>query len=240
MMPAGATCLRHATIEMEHHFLGNNTGVLFATKGTLQQMHHELLAMALDLCILGMLSQEDSKKAKGLLVQECEKFYVQHHSFDCKKAKAAGTAQETVQIDAVVPLTGSGNDHANKRCKVEVEASSKAMLGMMCTAAASSTNHFHSSDKDSGTLSDEEICKLAEEELQEQDKQAVQVEFKQVFKSWIKHEVNWHELHTDKNVPEHPDVIGDLMGLDIGILCKKLESDKHFGLLPMMASCSLG
>lgn len=62
-----------------------------------------------------------------------------------------------------------------------------------------------------------------------------------MFKSWTKYEVDWCDLYNDKGL-EHPDVIGDLMGLHIGILYKKLERDdnKHFGLLPIMASCSLG
>jgi hypothetical protein len=84
-------------------------------------------------------------------------------------------------------------------------------------------------------LDDEENVKM-EEELQIIDRDNAKLDFKQVFWYWTNYNVDWQSIYGNKILDE-PDLICDLMGIDIGVLHKKLEMDGKCRLLLVMASC---
>lgn len=97
---------------------------------------------------------------------------------------------------------------------------------------------------DTSTSTDESVQVMTEADIQAEDRTAAAQEYKRVASKWVKLEVDWSQHYPD--MPEKPDIISDLMGLDIGKLYKKLETEKDskgrskYGLLPVMASCSYG
>jgi len=105
----------------------------------------------------------------------------------------------------------------------------------------SDSNLKLSSDSSDGSV---EIVEKTEEDLQKEDKENAEAEFKWVFKKWHKLTIDWKIVYPDVEIPEKPDTIRNLMPLEIGRLYKTLEkkdSDrKKYGFLPLMAGCSYG
>jgi hypothetical protein len=140
-----------------------------------------------------------------------------------------------------VRTSEASNGQVAKRQQAEVAKSAKATLGMKYSAG--NTFHFDTTDEEDNNDTfdlDEEPPEKTEEELQKLDKDKAKEAFKKVFKYWRNYKVNWHDLYAEKKLPKESDLIGDLIGIDIGNLYKKLEKDKKCGLLPLMASCSKG
>jgi hypothetical protein len=67
-------------------------------------------------------------------------------------------------------------------------------------------------------------------------------EFEKVFSKWRRQAIPWGELYPNEaNLRvEKPDLIDDLMHLDMGVVYNSLLKQPEFGSLPLMASCSRG
>ena len=59
------------------------------------------------------------------------------------------------------------------------------------------------------------------------------------FKVWRRHQIGWVKEFPEENL-SHPLDMSDLMALDIGPMYRKLEQEKVYGYLPLMAGCSTG
>lgn len=222
-----------AIIEFERRFIGNTTDVQLPEKGVVERSDREMVATLLDLRTVHTLSKEDSSKAKDLLEDEYIKFSVQYHEYgraEAKKQQAVATA--------AVPTATTGSGEVTKKQKSEAAESSKAMLGI-CYSAAMKGSNFDTTDEEDDS-EDEVVAAPTEEQLQKDDRESAAKEFKRVFRQWRKYKVDWQKLYKENNLPENLDMIRDLMGLDIGVLYKSLESESKFGFLPLMASCSKG
>lgn len=74
-------------------------------------------------------------------------------------------------------------------------------------------------------------------------KEFAKIEAKKVWRNWTKlhNVIDWREQFKDAELPEEPDIVFDLMELDMGIFYNKIiKSDaerKIYGYIPAMASC---
>ena len=56
--------------------------------------------------------------------------------------------------------------------------------------------------------------------------------------------LNWRSEYPDEEFPDSPYLVDDLMKLDVDVIYKKMKKykkgRKNLGLIPLMASCSIG
>lgn len=95
-------------------------------------------------------------------------------------------------------------------------------LGSSCkTSGDNRTCHLLGSDEEFSDSDEEEEEEESEETLQKRDAESAAKECRSVLKRWWSYEVNWHEIYPNEGLPEKPDLIADLMPLDIGLLTRR-------------------
>ena len=252
MTPVGRTCLEQAILELERRFLGNTTEQRFQMPESIVINDQQLIATMLDLrTVRAYHLQDDHKERLGSLLKSTYvNFYAQYYKYDrMKNAKdaddsnSASSESDVVCVPATMPM--------KKKLCVEGKGQSNVSCGMTYKAInpqLTSNFLFSDDDEDSSTSEDEGKKQKTEEQLEAEDCEIASVEYKRVMKNWCSLQVDWSSIYSA--IPEKPDLIEDLMRVDIGVLYNNLQAAEAkrvcngkqslYGLLPVMAACSIG
>jgi hypothetical protein len=189
------------------------------------------------------------KRAVEVLKGEYIAFYVQYFQFEREQerewkaaAGAAGEGQEDSSAEAKAPP--GKKRKVEKAAAKEKQGCEKVSCGVIYKASSRDLASILGNGSSSSDEEDKNNPELTEEELVEQDKSNAMNEFQKVLKKWLRHDVPWKTLYPDQVETDTPDLVKDLMKLDMGVVYKQIiQEDKDrkcFGFLPLMASCSKG
>jgi len=227
--------VRHrAQLEGERRFCGNTTEEVQMTSEIIMS-DREMLATVLDLRTLGCthITETQRTHAKEVFMQAYVTYASNVHTFKAMKRKE-WEAKAQAQADAVAAKFGGKSDEPKEKKPDVSGLSSGAKFG----------GSSWDDDDDEGE-GEGEVGELAGEMASEIDlEEGLKIEARKVWKNWthLLRTIDWCKQFPDAELPEKPDIVFDLMELDMGVFYRKLiKSDpdrKIYGHIPFMASCS--
>ena len=244
----GKNVLQRATLEMERRCMGNTHDLrtfveLGKSKGIIRLTDREKAVVFLDMRVMGeeaLMGTQGWKVSWKQTQKYCVKFYVQCKSYQRKKKeqedqKKKKQQEELLATQSLVPdVARAGTAPVES---TEGATNRKRKILVMDFGSDSSNDE----DDDDVAL----VSGISEQQQILLDTVAATNEFKIVSRAWMKYarQVPWKALYSD--LPNEPDLVEDLMKIDLKNLMDKLEevnaSDSNqncFGYLPLMASCS--
>ena len=191
------------------------------------------------------LSEAQRVKAKELFVTPYVTYACNAREFE-KERQAAWEAKAEAQ--AAAAREEMGKKAAAKAPAEEEMQESKPKIfssGAKFGGSAWSDDDDDESNGSQGSQGapNDEVPDMPKEVEQASIKEFAEIEAKKVWKNWTKllAIVDWRAQFPDANLPEEPDIVFDLMELDMGIFYNKIiQSDtdrKIYGYIPAMASC---
>ena len=224
-----------ALIEGERRFCGNKTDNLIHTAEAVMS-DRELLATVLDLRTFGCahLSEGQRTKAKELYETAYVNFALTVFNFE-KEAREAWEAKAKAQAEAAQAEMSQKSGKA-KAAESEQEQEKKPRLSSSEFGNSGWSSEEEDEPKDIGELPGE----APEVDL----KEGYLAEARKSWRAWKKlyASMDWSAHFKDANLPEKPDIVFDLMPLDVGGFYNKIiASDpgrRIYGHIPAMASCS--
>ena len=245
----GLTARMRATLEGERRMCGNTTEEVTGAEVILNG--RELMASLLDLRTIRVqfLTSTQQQQALKLLESAYVKYAKQAVNFNreavmAREAKAKAEA-EAALAEAAVKRAAAGEASASA---AEPEPNKEMKQIVTSGASYGAVNPWVAEDEPEAAGQDDDECDLHEVHALQSD-EGYKIEFKKVWRNWVRLPVSWSEYYPDLKPINGPsggeyDLIHDLMPLDMGVLYKKIiASDperKVYGHLPYMAGCSEG
>ena len=244
--PVGAEVRRRAQLEAERRFCGNKTEIV-EMNAEIIMSDRELLASVLDLRTLGCLhmSEAQRKQAKALFMTAYVGYTCNARNFE-EERRAAWEAKAEAEAAAARAEMGkkAGKASAEEPKEKKPKIASGAKFGG--SAWSSDDEEDEPSDGVKAQMQhvpDDEVPGMPNGVEAPSVKEFAKIEAKKVWKNWTKllEVIDWSEQFKDAELPEEPDIVFDLMELDMGIFYNKIiKSDanrKIYGYIPAMASC---
>jgi hypothetical protein len=173
------------------------------------------------------LSSSNQIQLKDISRKEYTKFYLVVKKYERELAKKTaiiesekGTIFPTINYpshDAPTQESATGTDNQDDidPNDIGISASSTYISGTVkCVFHASDGGE---SDSSSSSLIPQE---KPEEQIVAEDKSAAYKEFSKVAPRWMELKINWRSKYPDEEFPDSPDLVEDLMKLDVGVIYK--------------------
>ena len=240
-------------LEFARRFLRNRTEIRYEKGvGVIEINNRQLAATLVDLRTAKgkHLTSEQKQAAKAALCGIYVGFAVQYAKFNRdeeRKNTGDGSDDDSKESEGMAEDGSDGSFVENAAKKQKGEPTSALTSGFTYPAADNDDD-----DDLEGFGFPEEVVEeegrpdeKSEEELDEEAKEAAEIEFPTVFKNWVQLKIDWRTKFPEVDFPAAPpflDVLRDLMGLDMGTLYNDIIIEdvtrKKYGFIPLLAGCS--
>jgi hypothetical protein len=234
-------------------FIGNKTNTRLPTVAgghRIETNERQKMALMLDVRTFGrFLNQEDTKEAVALLQGAYIGFYVQFYKYEREKQRKKKEANKKKEGSDTAAAAAAGTKKLPPQAKKR-KASSLSNVGLGSTGTTYTDAPqitfgmiFPDDAKQNPTAYDSSDDEVSEDDQQTIDAGKAKTEFMASLRNWFQMKTNWKEHYPEENIPTNPDLLVDLMKLDIGRIYRALQKEdprrRKYGFLPYMASCSI-
>jgi len=236
----GKTVRFRATLEAERRWCGNKGEEL--TGGPLEMSDQDIVCVLTDLRTKEVrsriLTKEQRQRGRELLEDAFIEWETKAEAFEEEKRREAarhkrqGERTEKSQQSGKRPASEAGDGPQAPRPRA---GESGWRTGLTAGAAEGDESSSVSSAAEPSTPAHERERREAERKEADRKRRA-----KDCVKRWMEYKVDWCAEFPDSKLPEDPDVLEDLMTLNVGPLYNKLAETRRreFGCIPELASSS--